>query len=158
MPYTGLHSVSKTAAMLTLVLFFHSVPSFSLHEMPPMRMAASPQSKTVDDLIQQGESDRTTLVTFSVKAYITPEVAERYPNVSESIEYLKDILNKQYTRSMIPIRMKIHCIEVTTSSEAEGMNTLEAFMNYKSSHEELRGSIAITTAINMKRLAVKEPF
>ena len=105
-----------------------------------MRMEAGPQSKEVDDLILQGESDRTTMVTFTVKAYITPEVASTYPNASESIEFLKDILNKQYKRSMIPIQMKIHCIEVTKTSEAQGMNTLDAFKNYKSSHEELRGS------------------
>ena len=128
--------------MLTWALFLplHSVLSFSLHETPPMRMEAAPQSREVDDLILQGESDRTTVVTFTVKAYITPEVASTYPNASESIEYLKDVLNKQYKRSMIPIRMKIHCIEETKRSEAQGMNTLDAFKNYKSSHEELRGS------------------
>ena len=62
--------------------------------MPPMQMEAAAQSKEVDELILQGESDRTTVVTFTVKAYITPEVASAYPNATESIEYLKNILNK----------------------------------------------------------------
>jgi len=120
--------------------FLHSALSFSLQEMPPMQMEAAAQSKEVDELILQGESDRTTVVTFTVKAYITPEVASAYPNATESIEYLKNILNKQYKRSMIPIRMEIHCIEKTKTSEAQGLNTLAAFMKYKRSHKELRGS------------------
>ena len=41
---------------------------------------------------------------------------------------------------MIPIRMKIHCIEETKTSEARGMNSLAAFRKYKGSHEKLRGS------------------
>ena len=75
-----------------LFLLLHSVLSFSLHEIPPMEVETDAQSKEVEELIQHGQSDRTTEVTFTVKAYITPEVAATYPNASESIEYLKDIL------------------------------------------------------------------
>ena len=139
--------------MLALAFFLlplHSALSLSLHEKLlamciPMEMKAGEQSTEVDQLIGQGESDRTTVVTFTVKAYITPEVASIYPNdqfanATTSIESLQDILNDQYKRSEIPIRMKIHCIEETKTSEAQGMNTLAAFLKYKSSGEKLRGS------------------
>ena len=105
-----------------------------------MEMDPPPQRKEVEELIRQGEDDLTTMVTFTVKVYITPEVASAYPNATESLEYLKHILNEQYMRSEIPIRMKIHCIEETKTSEAQGMITLDAFKKYKSSLDELRGS------------------
>ena len=62
-----------------LFLLLYSVLSFSLHEIPPMEVAAAAQSKEVEELIRQGESERRTVVTFTVKAYITPEVGSTRP-------------------------------------------------------------------------------
>merc|ERR1712098_763080 len=87
---------------------------------------------------KRGETDLTTMATFSIKVYVTPEVVAQYPNYTESVEYLIEILNKQ--RSKIPIMAELHCIEETQTSEAEGMNDFDRFTKYKGTVTELRGS------------------
>ena len=63
------------------------------------------QSKEVEKLIRQGEDDLTTMVRFSVKFYITPEVTLAYQNATKSLEYLTEILNEQYTISLgLPLK------------------------------------------------------
>merc|ERR1719462_397309 len=75
--------------------------------------------------------DQKTMVTYSIKAYVTPEVTATYPNCTESVEYLINILNKQYERSQIPVRAKLHCIEETNLTESEGINNMTTFEKYK---------------------------
>ena len=91
-------------------------------------------------LLAKGEMDKKTVVTFSIKAYVTQEVTATYQNYTESIEYLIDILNRQYKRSQIPIQAKLHCIEKTDKSESEGMNGLHVFEKSKRSVRDLTGS------------------
>jgi len=92
------------------------------------------------DLINKGERDLTTMATYSIKVYVTPEVAAAYSNYTESVQYLLEILNKQYKRSKIPIKAELHCIEVTQTSEAEGMTGVDVFAKHKGTVTELRGS------------------
>jgi len=134
----------KTSAMVLLSAFlavpflFSAVSSFHLSDSIPME--AAPLREEDLELIKRGETDLTTMVTFSIKAYVTPEVVAQYPNYTESVEYLIDILNKQYKRSEIPIMAELHCIEETQTSEAEGMNDFDRFTKYKGTVTELRGS------------------
>ena len=110
-----------------------------------MEMEAASLHEDEKELIERGETDRTTVVTFSIKVYVTPEVVAQYPNYTESVEYLIEILNKQYERSEIPIKAELHCIEVTQTSEAEGMNEFGRFTKYKGTVSELRGSADVAT-------------
>merc|ERR1711962_941167 len=82
-------------------------------------------------LLEKGVMDQKTMVTYSIKAYVTPDVTATYPNYTESVEYLIDILNKQYKRSQVPVRAKLHCIEETNLTESEGINKKKTFENYK---------------------------
>ena len=91
-------------------------------------------------LLEKGEMDKKTVVTYSIKAYVTQEMMATYQNYTESVEYLIDILNKQYKRSQIPIQAKLHCIEKTDKSESEGMNGLHVFEKSKRSVKDLTGS------------------
>merc|ERR1712098_161695 len=113
----------KTTAMdllsaLALSFLFSAASSFHLSDSIPME--AAPLREEDLELIKRGETDLTTMATFSIKVYVTPEVVAQYPNYTESVEYLIEILNKQ--RSKIPIMAELHCIEETQTSEAEGMN------------------------------------
>merc|ERR1712121_460743 len=140
----------KTSAMVLLSAFlavpflFSAVSSFHLSDSIPMEAASFREEDL--ELIKRGETDLTTMVTFSIKVYVSPEVVAQYPNYTESVEYLIEILNKQYERSEIPIKAELHCIEETKISEAEGINEFERFTKYKGTVSELRGS-ADATAI-----------
>ena len=125
---------------LALPILFSAASSFYLNDTIPMEMEAPPLREEEVELVKKGERDRTTMVTYSIKVYVTPEVVAAYPNYTESVEYLIEIVNNQYKRSKIPIKAKLHCIEETQTSEAEGMNEWEVFTQYKGAIEELRGS------------------
>ena len=103
-------------------------------------------------LLEKGEMDQKTMVTYSIKAYVTPEVTAAYPNYTESIEYLIDILNKQYKRSQIPVRAKLHCIEKTNLTESEGINKKKTFEKYKGGwrKKHLYGSADLVVLFAMK--------
>ena len=100
-------------------------------EIPMENEFAKFNKKGRDSLLEKGEMDQKTMVTYSIKAYVTPEVTATYPNYTESVEYLIDIVNKQYKRSQIPVRAKLHCIEETNLTESEGINNMTTFEKYK---------------------------
>merc|ERR1711962_623942 len=103
-------------------------------------------------LLEKGEMDQKTMVTYSIKAYVTPELTATYPNYTESIEYLINIVNKQYKRSQIPVRAKLHCTEELNSTESEGINKKKTFENYKGGwkNKYLYGSADLVVLFAMK--------
>ena len=135
---------------LALAILFSSTSSFYLNDTILMEMEAAPLTEQEMDLIKQGETDLTTMATYSIKVYVTPEVVAAYSNYTESVEYLMEIVNKQYKRSEIPIKAELHCIAVTQTSEAEGMNEVEAFAEYKDTITELRGSADVAALFATK--------
>merc|ERR1719180_294625 len=124
-----------------ILLLFSSTSSLYLNDTIPMEMEPASLSKNEMSLLEKGELDSKTMVSYSIKVYVTPEVKAAYSNYSESVKYLIEIVNKQYKRSKIPLRAKLHCIEETETSEAEGINDYSVFDKSKGgSIEELRGS------------------
>jgi len=91
-------------------------------------------------LFAKGKEDKTTLVTYSVKVYYTAEVKKKVPNLPTMVDSVIGKTNQGYINSKIPIRVKLHCLEQTEKSEAEGMNTLDTFADSKGSGSNLRGS------------------
>merc|ERR1719341_1888083 len=67
-------------------------------------MEAGSLNKDVVELIKKGERDLTTMVTYSIKVYVTPEVVAAYPNYTESVEYLIEIVNNQYKSTIEELR------------------------------------------------------
>ena len=137
----------KTTAMIFLLLVFPFLSlsaASSLHlnnDTMEMEMeVAGPLREKEMGLLEKGEKDSKTMVTYSIKVYVTPEVVAAYPNYTETVDYLIDIVNKQYKRSKIALKAKLHCIEKTKMSEADGMNDYDVFDKSKGSVEELRGS------------------
>ena len=136
---------------LVLPLIFSSTTSLYLNDTIPMEMKSF--SKEEMSLLEKGELDTKTMVTYSIKVYVTPEVKAAYPNHTKSINHLFKIVNKQYRRSKIAVKAKLHCIEETKTSEADGMNDYSVFDKSKGSIEELRGSadLAALFVMDLKR-------
>merc|ERR1711970_977531 len=134
-----------------LFLLLSSTFSLYLNDTIPMEMEAASLSEHEMSLLEKGELDQKTMVTYSIKVYVTPEVKATYSNYTESVKYLIEIVNKQYRRSRIPLKAKLHCIEETETSEAEGMNDYSVFDKSKGSVEELRGSADLAVLFDLKR-------
>ena len=135
-----------------LPILFSAASSFYLNDTIPRGMEAGSLSKDEMSLLEKGELDAKTMVSYSIKVYVTPEVVAAYPNYTQSVKYLIDIVNKQYRRSKIALKAKLHCIEETKTSEADGMNDYGVFDKSKGSIEELRGSadLAALFVMNLK--------
>ena len=113
-------------------------------ELPPAtgeekRSLSAWNSKKVA-LFAKGKEDKTTLVTYTVKVYYTAEVKKKVKNLPTMVDSVIGKTNQGYINSKIPIRVKLHCLEQTKTSEAEGMNTLDAFRLSKGDTVKLRGS------------------
>jgi len=121
-------------------------------EIPMENEFAKFNKKGGRSLLEKGEMDQKTMVTYSIKAYVTPEVTATYPNYTESVEYLIDIVNKQYKRSQIPVRAKLHCIEETNLTESEGINKMKKFEKYKGGwkNKYFHGSADLVVLFAMK--------
>ena len=91
-------------------------------------------------LFAKGREDKTTVVTFSVKVYYTPEVNQQVKNLPTMVDNVIAKTNQGYKNSQIPVRVKLHCLEQTKYSEAQGMNTLLDFAFSKRDGSKLRGS------------------
>ena len=91
-------------------------------------------------LFAKGREDKTTIVTFSVKVYYTPEVKHQVKNLPTMVDNVIAKTNQGYKNSQIPVRVKLHCLEQTKQSEAQGMKTLPDFAFSKRDGSKLRGS------------------
>merc|ERR1711981_47743 len=72
------------------------------------------------DLQNQGKEDETTIAEFSVMIYYTPEFAAETPDVQTYVDAVIAETNEGYINSKIPIRAKVHCIEL-----AEDLHDME---------------------------------
>ena len=61
------------------------------------------------------------------KVYYTPEVKKKVPNLPTMVDSVIGKTNQGYINSKI----RLHCLEQTEQSEAEGMNTLDTFADSK---------------------------
>merc|ERR1719505_540960 len=113
------------------------------HKVAPPEFAEmrsdSALAKKVGDLIKKGKTDKTTMVTYTIKIYFTPEVRKSVKNIATMVENVVAQTNQGYENSKIPVRVKLHCMEETNVPEAQ-MNDLGVFNRYKGGGNNLRGS------------------
>ena len=113
------------------------------HKVAPPEFAEmrsdSALAKKVGDLIKKGKTDKTTMVTYTIKIYYTPEVRKSVKNIATMVENVVAQTNQGYENSKIPVRVKLHCMEETNVPEAQ-MNDLGVFNRYKGGGNNLRGS------------------
>jgi len=90
------------------------------------------------DLMRQG-TDNTTVVTYSVKFYYTPEFQAVTPDIDGFVDSVVAETNIGYINSQVPIRVSKLCTELATiNDEASASTVLKNFKNMKSSVAELR--------------------
>ena len=104
-------------------------------------------------LLEKGMSDKTTVVTYSIKVYYTPEVKKSTPDIMAMVEQVIATTNQGYINSKIPLRVVLHCVEETEEPEDHftSVNGLEPFRKYKGGGNSLRGS-ADTAALLVTHL------
>merc|ERR1719500_911257 len=67
-------------------------------------------TRMASDLLERGKTDKTTVVTYTIKMYYTPEVSMADQMIATT--------NQGYINSEIPLRAKLHCLEETEEPEA----------------------------------------
>ena len=101
---------------------------------PPESNTAS--TRGFHELLQKGKVDKTTIVTYTVMIYYTPEVKNAVDDVRALADQVVATTNQGYINSKIPIRVALHCLEETAKPEAYFTTTsistaLNAFHEYK---------------------------
>lgn len=97
-------------------------------------------NRDANALRQQGIDDDDTIVTFSVKYYYTRQFAEVTDDIELYMDQVTAETNQGYINSLIPVRIKIHCIEAAELDDNnDGSAMLTSFRNYKGNVEALRG-------------------
>lgn len=85
--------------------------------------------------------DNTTIVTYSVMFYYTPEFAAITPNIPDFIDQVISETNQGYINSQIPLRTATHCIEEATINDiSDSASMMSAFENMKGTVSALRNS------------------
>jgi len=98
------------------------------------------ENRDANALRQQGIDDPDTIVTFSVKYYYTRQFAEVTDDIELYMDQVTAETNQGYINSLIPVRIKIHCIEPAELDDMNGGSAmLTAFQTYKGTVAELRG-------------------
>ena len=75
-------------------------------------------TRAASDLLEMGKTDKTTVVTYTIKLYYTPEVRESVPDLRTMADQVIATTNQGYINSKIPIRAHLHCSEETTVPES----------------------------------------
>jgi len=105
-----------------------------------MRNATVNNRQATSALIQQGKDDSTTVVTYSVMFYYTPEFASITDDIPLFVSQVIAETNQGYINSGIPVRVRSHCIAAATLHDNPSAGTmLNQFSQYKPM-DELRNS------------------
>merc|ERR550519_1473594 len=89
-------------------------------------------TKWYTDLQNQGKEDETTIAEFSIMVYYTPEFAAETPDVQTYVDAVIAETNEGYINSQIPIRIKLHCIELAKDLHdmEDGQDMIDAFRKW----------------------------
>ena len=90
--------------------------------------------------IERAKRDTTTIVTYTVKVYYTPQFAASTSDIDGFIDQVIQETNQGYINSRVPLRVRAHCSEQATINDQNGSGILTAFRNMKGSTAALRGS------------------
>merc|ERR1712001_675859 len=116
-------------------------------------------TRTASDLLEMGKTDRTTVATYSIKLYYTPEVRESVPDIRAMADQVIATTNQGYINSEIPLRATLHCLEETEKPESwflatDDVNAITLFRDYKGGDNGLRGSADAAALIVKEAVAV----
>merc|ERR1719150_2906746 len=106
-------------------------------------------TRAASDLLEMGKTDKTTVVTYTIKLYYTPEVRDAVDDIRTMADQVIATTNQGYINSKIPLRASLHCLEETEEPESyftsiSDSYALTLFTHYKRGHNDngnnLRGS------------------
>ena len=91
------------------------------------------------ELHQRLVTDNTTVITYSVKFYYTPQFQAVTPDIEGFVDSVVAETNQGYINSQVPIRVSKLCTELATiNDESSARTVLSKFRTMKSSVAELR--------------------
>jgi len=96
--------------------------------------------RSVSSNIARAKRDTTTVKTYTVKVYYTPQFAASTSDIDGFINQVIQETNQGYINSKVPLRVKAHCSEQATINDQNGSGILSAFARMKGSSAALRGS------------------
>jgi len=95
-------------------------------------------------LLEKGKTDHTTVVTYTIMLYYTPEAKHSVDDMRTLAEDIISKTNQGYMNSQIPLRAKLHCMEETKEPEAHftkgSDHMLNVFLMYLGGGNNLRRS------------------
>ena len=102
-----------------------------------------PSSEDLSKLksVDAGARDSTTVVTYSVQFYYTPQFAAITSDIPGYIDQVIAETNQGYANSQIPVRVSRFCIEAATIDDIADTSTfISTFANMKGSSTALRNT------------------
>jgi len=95
-------------------------------------------------LLEKGKTDYTTVVTYTIMLYYTPEARHSVDDMRTLAEDIIAKTNQGYMNSQIPLKAKLHCMEETKKPEAHftkgSGHMLDVFAMYLGGGNNLRRS------------------
>jgi len=103
--------------------------------------SSAPKDVSKQKLVQQGVNDTTTVVTYSVMIYYTPEFAAATPDIEGWVDQVLAESNQGYVNTQMPVRITKLCIEAATINDmADTSDFISAFANMKGTTDALRNT------------------
>merc|ERR1711962_727191 len=134
-----------------------AIPPDHAEFLPPSANVNEEMRSNVAFLLETGKRDQTTIVTYSVMLYYTPEVRAAVESsggdLKMFVNQMIDTTNQGYINSNIPIRAVVHCLEETPEPEAyftgnhATKHMLDVFRDYMGGGNNLRRSADIATLL-----------
>ena len=97
-----------------------------LAETPPPPSGEETRSNAA--LLDMGKNDQTTLVTYSIMLYYTPEVKADVDDIRLMADQVIATTNQGYINSEIPLRAVLHCSCAATTSATNSVTTRTSSM------------------------------
>jgi len=122
--------------------YFHVLKQMDVDNMPEEKSDAN-ENANVNDLDFDDVADTTTIVTYTVKVYYTPEFRAVTADIDGWLDQQIQEVNQGYINSRVPLRVKLHCAELARVKEGyinDNNNALKDFEKLKGSFKALRGS------------------
>ena len=121
------------------------------------KRSSAPKDVSKQKLVQQGVNDTTTVVTYSVMIYYTPEFAAATPDIEGWVDQVLAESNQGYVNSQMPVRITKLCIGAATINDIADTSTfISTFANMKGTTAALRNTAdsAYLLAINFNSCGV----
>merc|ERR1719228_2152807 len=117
--------------------YFHVLKQMDVDNMPEEKSDAN-ENANVNDIDLDDVVDTTTIVTYTVKVYYTPEFRDATADIDGWLDQQIQEVNQGYINSKVPLRVKLHCTEL--ADVRKGSNALKDFEKLKGSFKALRGT------------------